>query len=334
MGMEISVCIATWCRKENLEKIIMALEEQSLDQSTYEIIVCDSNSNDGTKDLMVDLMGQFSNIQYLNSDSNILAAKRNIGIKAATSPIVIFMDDDVFPVFNFIESHLNAHRSVTNTVYCGQVRFPETWVSASNYYKYRDKCHLGPSHYAIHDSLPFNKIVVMNLSFKKNEIIDKVGLVCESFIGYGGEDIEFGYRICDNGMKLVYLPEALAYHHENSPSIISYGEKVYRASRDGGKILNEINPEILKNTKLVSFEIYNNDLNLINKFKKWIFRIMINKYVANQIAKLLVKTDGMRMFFVSFLYRYYLASKSKEGKLAQKTVRLSLDDVKGGWYSK
>jgi glycosyltransferase involved in cell wall biosynthesis len=335
MDPEISVCIATWCRKDNLTKIIELLQNQTIPQEKYEIIVCDSYSNDGTDKVLEKYMEECSNIKYINTHKNVLAVKRNIGINAAKSPLVIFMDDDVLPTHGFIEAHLNAHKNSNNTVYCGQVRFPEQWKNTSNYYRYRDECHLGPLDINDFNDLPFNKIVVMNMSFKKDELMSKVGNVCEDFIGYGCEDLEFGYRILKSGIKMVYLEEALAYHYENSPSIESFGEKIFRASRDGAKILNTINPEILKNTNLVYLE----DSNLVKKdmnfrIKRFIYRVLINKFIAKLLGKFLIKSDKFSFFYLPIFYRYYLAYKHKEGIKAREKITLSISDVQHGWYNK
>jgi GT2 family glycosyltransferase len=322
--------MATWCRKDYLSIIIDALEKQTLPQNKYEIMVCDSYSNDGTDLLMNELCAKYKNLKYINTDKNVLAVKRNICIEAAIAPIVVLMDDDVFPTDKFLEAHLSAHKGVKNTVFCGQVRFPEEWVKSSNYYKYRDSCHLNEKHRDVYKNLPFNKIVVMNMSFKKNEILNKVGLFCEKFIGYGGEDTEFGYRIWKSGMKLVYLKEALVYHREKSPSIISFGEKYFRSGRDGAKVLNLINPDILRNTQLVYFEDSLLNKSILFKFKKTIYRIFVNKTIANIVGFFLIKTDRISFLYNAKLYRYYLAYKFKEGKLAQKDMSLPPDDVKSG----
>ena len=65
--MKISVCIATWNRKNKLKEIIHLLENQSLNPDEYEIIVVDSNSPDGTNILMYELCKIHSNIKYIEN---------------------------------------------------------------------------------------------------------------------------------------------------------------------------------------------------------------------------------------------------------------------------
>lgn len=333
MSVEISVCISTWCRKDHLSRIVDALQNQSLSPDRYEVIVCDSHSHDGTADLMEVLCREHSNIRYLNTDKNVLSAKRNMGICAAASPIIVLIDDDVHPTEDFLMAHLRAHKSADNIVYCGQVRFPNDWVRSTNYYRFRDSCHLGDKHKSIHADLPFNKIVAMNLSFKKDEILSKVGLFSEDFIGYGGEDIEFGYRVAAAGMKLAYLEDALAYHYETS-SLSAYGDKFFRSGRDGARTLNAINPAILMGTNVAYLQENDTGLDLKRRVKSLVYRLAMNKWMANLVKTFLDRTDGIRLLYCEIAYRYYLGCRLREGILAQGDINLTVDDVRHGWYTK
>lgn len=320
MKPEISICISTWCRKDMLEKIIIKLENQTLTRDKYEIIVCDSYSNDGTNELMEKLLIKYNNLKYINDHKNVLATKRNIGIDLAEGNIVVFMDDDVLPENNFIEAHLNAHAYKKNVVFCGNIRFPLEWVKNSNYYRYRDKYHKNLKG----EELKFNRIVVMNMSFKKDEFLKKVGYVSEKFIGYGGEDTELGWRISKSGLKIYFLEEALGWHYEKSPTIKQYGDKIYKSGKDGLKTLLELDKNIIKNTNMKYF-IYKKSL------KAKIYNILINKYFAMIIEKFLISTDSNKTLYIPIFYRYYLAYRLKQGIKDQSQKKITIEDVKDGW---
>lgn len=240
--MKVSICIATWLRKTKLKEIIELLEHQSLQRDLYEIIVIDSNSPDGTNALMEDFCKTYNNIKYIRDSKNILATKRNLGIENASGDIIVLMDDDVYPDQDFVLSHYTANENNKDTFYCGQIRFPYELCQKSNYYRFRDQQHL-----SVNDSnkvLAFNKIVAMNLSFKK-EFIEQTGSFDERFVGYGCEDIEFGYRIIQNGYKLEYLEDALAIHMEDCADILEYGKKLYKSGLYGHRVLKTVCPMIL-----------------------------------------------------------------------------------------
>lgn len=312
--MKISVCIATWNRKNKLKEIIHLLENQSLNPDEYEIIVVDSNSPDGTNILMYELCKIHSNIKYIENAKNVLAVKRNVGIENASSDIIVFIDDDVYPEYGFVEAHYNANLNNSDTFFCGQIRFPQEECEMSNYYRFRDRQHLSAKDKG--RELPFNNIVVMNLSFRK-EFILKVGMVDERFLGYGCEDIEFGYRIIKSGFKLKYLDSALAIHREDSSNIIMYGKKLYKSGLYGNRILTRICPEAALET---------------SKGKRIIGYMLSNQIVFRVLGKYLLSTDSKAVLYSYILFKIYLYSCSFRGRKDQsKYSELNYEDISKGW---
>ena len=312
--IELSVCIATWCRKDDLIQIVDRLEHQTLERDLYEIIIVDSGSVDGTEEAIKNESKKYENIVYIKDAPNILASKRNVGIKHSKGNVVVFMDDDVYPEKGFLEAHYRANKDNDNTFFCGQIRFDEKLVANSNYYRFRDEQHL-VSEDAGKD-LPFNKIVVMNLSFKK-QFIEKVGFVNEHFIGYGCEDMEFGFRIKQLGFRLEYLPDALAIHREKSSSIKEYGSKLYKTGLYGMRILKQECPLAYKE---------------IDGKHKIFKKILSLKFINGSLEKRLSKNDGIKKKYSYLSYKLYLYSMMELGKRDQKRIALlSIEDAKKGW---
>lgn len=312
--IEISICIATWNRKKDLVNIIKLLENQTMDRKQYEIIVVDSCSPDGTGEDVKKLQEEFPNVVYVENAENILAVKRNKGIEVSKSDIIVFMDDDVYPTENFVKAHYEANKDSKNTFFCGQIRFREKLVNESNYYLFRDRQHLSDKDVDV--DLTFNKIVVMNLSFRK-EFIRKIGGVNEKFIGYGCEDVEFGYRVKKAGFKIKYLPEAKAYHDEKSSTIIEYGTKLYKTGVYGERILKQECPE--------AYAILYNRYKVIKSFLRF-------KTIKNILGNFLLKTDKNRTKYSYLAYKLYLYACLAEGEKAQKSIKkMDLNDAKKGW---
>ena len=214
-GPKISITIATYRRRELLARVIGAIEDQSVSWDEYEVIVCDSASGDGTRQMMSGLVAQYPNLRYVDLELNTLSAKRNAGVRESRAPLVAFLDDDAIPAFDFVAAHLRAHQGRSDQFICGGVRFPQAWIARSNYFRFRDSRHLGPSRRDVDgENIPYPMIVVMNCSFRKEEILNRVGLVSEEFNRYGGEDYEFGYRVARAGLKIRFAPEALVEHQD------------------------------------------------------------------------------------------------------------------------
>ena len=291
--MDLSVLIATYNRKDDLKRIVEILENQTMSQDQYEIIITDSFSIDGTKELVQGLQQDYNNIVYIEDCKNILANKRNVGIKASRGQTVIFLDDDVYPYKeDFLEQHYKANINNRDTFFCGQIRFDPKLVQESNYYRFRDDQHLKDD--SVGKELEFNKIVVMNLSFRK-EFIDKVGYVDERFINYGCEDIEFGFRIKRKGFHIKYLREAKAIHREKSNSIVEYSKKIIKSKIYGQQTLYTVCPEIKKYLFQSKFD------------NKCILNILLfNKFSLKLTEVYLLFTDTIKICYNYLLYKFYL----------------------------
>jgi GT2 family glycosyltransferase len=63
-------------------------------------------------------------------------------------------------------------------------------------------------------TLPYIAFLSGNVSVKKEQL-NKSGYFDETFVGYGAEDWELGYRLYKNGAQFVLDPSTVAYHQEH-----------------------------------------------------------------------------------------------------------------------
>lgn len=90
VDFRVCVAITTYNRSRLLSRAIHSVLSQHW--AHLELIVIDDASTDGTPDLM---QSCFSHLRFLRQTENRgLGAARNRGLKAATQPWVIFLDDD------------------------------------------------------------------------------------------------------------------------------------------------------------------------------------------------------------------------------------------------
>ena len=313
--MFVSVQLATYNRCKLLKHLLFSLEKQTVERSMYEILVCDSSSSDGTKSMIGTMQKKFSNIKYYNINKNTLSAKRNYLLDKTEADLIITLDDDLVVSNNFIEIHQNAHKNINNIVFCGHVEFPQSWVQKSNYYKFRNYSHKVRG--VNQKYLPYNRIVVMNMSFKKSEIKILPFFMDESFVRYGGEDQDFGYRLIKEGIKIAYLKDAVVTHYETSDLKV-YLYKQYVAARHGFKRLVFIHSDFpIGNIKILSPVNSNDSIKL--KATKYLVSTVINEYSARIIEKLLMLND--RGSFQCYpLYRYLVARAIMSGLRDQDMV--------------
>ncbi len=331
---KVSVTISTFNRCVLLKDILDALNEQTASSDRFEVIICDSYSSDGTQE-MIENFRTISkyHIVHVHTKNN-LAAKRNIGIKSASYPLVIFLDDDCVPELDFVTNHLDCFRNVksgTRNVYCGEVRYPKHFVESSNYYRFRDSRHFGFSKpYSYPSMLDYKTIVVMNMCFEKELFLKEIVSVDESFVGYGAEDQDLGWRFQAHGYQI--LPCAAQIDHfETTGSISAYGSKIRRASRDGMNTLMRVNPDAAYGiTALRKLDQAFPDRSMPDRAVSSLVFLFIRLRLHRALEFALEKTDGVRWLYVPQLYRVLMGVYYAQGS-AERHMALTAEQAELGW---
>lgn len=214
--MKVSVVIPTWNRAETLRLVLESLARQRF-KEPYEVLVCDSNSTDGTKEMVESLSVNYS-LRYLCKENNGRSGARNLGIKEAQGEYILFTDADIIAHEDLITEHIKAHEqfkchyksakvSYTAVVGC-EIRVKDL-AELQHLHSHPDKRH--EIHAPHRKILPWYFFLTGNASVSRN-VFEKTGGFDESFQGYGMEDLELGYRISKAGIPIVYNRKAINYH--------------------------------------------------------------------------------------------------------------------------
>ena len=324
----ISIIIPTYKRAPLLNEVLKALIMQD---GILEIIIVDSNSNDGTKDI-VKKYNQNSeiSIKYLDVENNV-ALKRNIGIKESRAGYLIFLDDDCVPNENFVSNHLSSLSKNPNCLFCGDVFFPKELVDSSNYIRFKNSRHI---RYRYGDSidLDFKSIVTMNMSIKKENIIKNNLFFREDFIGYGMEDNEFGCQVMESEIKIKKCPASIQHMESNNPFLFS--TKIFHTARDGVYKLKTINKKaVMRLPYSYFFERDYIHKNILVRYLIKPMRLLFNIKIAKYVLKLLDLIDIHKLLYFPLLYSYVYASYYNEGVKKRKEAYKSINEISNSWYS-
>jgi glycosyltransferase involved in cell wall biosynthesis len=101
--MDISVIVPTFNRSASLDALLGDLRTQSA-SVTFEVLVVDNGSVDATREVVERHAACDPRIHYLHERRPGASNARNTGIAAATAPILAFLDDDVRPRHDWVES--------------------------------------------------------------------------------------------------------------------------------------------------------------------------------------------------------------------------------------
>jgi glycosyltransferase involved in cell wall biosynthesis len=231
----VSVIISTYNQPAWLEKVLWGYEVQLYKE--FDIVIADDGSTDETRQL-IERFKQHSNLSITHvwqEDNGHQKCKiLNKAIQATSSEYLIFTDGDCIPRRDFVEAHVK-NAKPNHFLSGGIVRLPiETsqlitqedivsgraldlhWlrqVGLPNRMLKNLKLSLHGRAAAIMNSLTTRKPTWngCNSSGWRKDMISVNGF--DERMTYGGQDVEFGYRLVHSGLKPVQLVYSLAAIH-------------------------------------------------------------------------------------------------------------------------
>jgi len=203
-----SVVIPTYNRQPILSKCLRALEVQKLSAASsvisYEIVLVDDGSTDGTLEWLAAHKEEFSHVRWFQQDHAGPAAARNLGVKKALGDIIIFIDSDLVVLENFLQAHADALVQGREKLGSDRCFTYGAVINTCNF----DNPTAEP--YKITDfSAAF--FATGNVAIPKHWL-EKAGLFDTRFQLYGWEDLELGVRLKELGLILIKCPAAIGYH--------------------------------------------------------------------------------------------------------------------------
>lgn len=212
--MKVSIGIPTFNRVETLKECLSALEAQTYPKQWIEVIIVDDGSQDGTQDYLKKSSEKYSFPMIGVSQANLgPAAARNAVINNSSGDVILMMDDDIIATDRLVEEHISWHglHRRREDVVLGRVTWsPRVRVSDLMWW-----CENGgpmTRYYLLEGRVEadFEFFYSGNISLKRDFL--RNNLFDETF-PFGFDDLELGYRLQKQGMKLYYNKAALAYHY-------------------------------------------------------------------------------------------------------------------------
>lgn len=216
---ELSILMPTYKRLDVLALTLKALMKQSLAKERFEVVVVDDGSADETE-LLLEQTAYNTELQFtylVLAENGGPARARNFGLRQCRGEVILIIGDDIEATSSLAATHLELHKNNSANEYAvlGHVSFPQRprpslfmqWLEEGGrtfFFNYKDLV-------AGEEASPLF-FYTCNVSVKKG-LFAKSGWFDESFPYASHEDLELGYRLKEQGMRLVYQPEAAGYHH-------------------------------------------------------------------------------------------------------------------------
>ncbi len=199
----VTVVIPTYRRADRLDRLLDALDRQSLGTDNFEVIVVDDCSGDDTG---ARLAARVPTVGYrlrpMRTDENGgPAVARNLGWRAAAAPLLAFIDDDCVPQVGWLEAGVEALQTDPRL---GVVQGRTQLTAGVDLGRFR-----GLVDFRIVDG-PTPHFEGCNIFYRREALASTDGFAEE--IGWWGEDTAAGWRVLDAGWGRGFAAAAVAEH--------------------------------------------------------------------------------------------------------------------------
>src|SRR6516225_2995473 len=203
-AIELTVCICTFRRPSVLSAIGSIAKHSELPNLKVRILVIDNDSEPRARNIVTEFRNRTAiHVDYKHFPGQNISTARNAGLDAATTPWLVFVDDDEYASTNWL-AELVASRDGANAVFgpCEAIYSEGTldWIRQGDYHSNRiterDRITTG-----------YTSNVLIDMAFVRRH-----GLRFDPALGRtGGEDTMFFHAMYRKGGVLRYASGAVVY---------------------------------------------------------------------------------------------------------------------------
>jgi len=227
----ISVIIPTRDRRDILSKVLASYAGQDIPPRSFEVIVVDDGSTDGTGKMVEEFRTSSPfDLTCIRREAGGPARARNAGIEKARGALLLFSGDDMIASPQLVAVHLEGHGEWPGSVILGHIDWhPSLEITPFMRYINTRLQFNYPRIKSERMNVSYPHFYASNLSMNKS-IVEDIGAFDEDFPDAAFEDIELGYRIWKKGIRTIYNERAVAYHYHPT-DLAAFIKRQLRAGR-------------------------------------------------------------------------------------------------------
>jgi GT2 family glycosyltransferase len=210
--LRLSVVIPTLANYELVGRVLDGYAAQTAPPHDFELIVVADRAEPDLERLDAVIGERPYPLRRLQGTRPGASANRNAGWQAAHTPLILFTDDDTIPTPALVAEHLQWHQRhlEPETAVLGLVRWaPDVrvtpfmrWLEQGIQFDYGTIDGIEASWAHAYSS---------NLSVKR-AFLERVGGYDEQRLPFGYEDLDWGYRAREQGLRLLFNRDAVVDH--------------------------------------------------------------------------------------------------------------------------
>ncbi len=212
---QLSVVIPTHRRPAILAACLEHLERQSI-ADRIEVIVVSDGHDPATVEVVTGRTWKIP-VTFQEIAKSQQGTARNVGVREATAPVVLFINDDIFLVPGACEAHLTAHAGHHPIAVLGHIEWdPAVGITPVMRWLEETGWQFGFDMLADYKGQRVPEDVQHRFTYASNLSlpleIARATPFPEGLTEYGWEDVVFGMDLRKKNVGLVYEPSALGLH--------------------------------------------------------------------------------------------------------------------------
>jgi GT2 family glycosyltransferase len=215
---DCSIVIPVFNRVELTEQCLVKLAAVTTD-ATFEVIVVDNGSTDGTADFLAKLGGDVQIIR--NAENRGFAVACNQGARAARGRHVVFLNNDTIPLAGWLRPLLQElDADPTVAVVGSKLLYPDDTIQHAGVVfsreiplPYHRLAHLPGTVPAVNRRRELQCVTGACMAVRRS-VFDALGGFDEGYRN-GFEDVDFCLRVGARGGRVIYQPASTLYHLES-----------------------------------------------------------------------------------------------------------------------
>jgi GT2 family glycosyltransferase len=239
----VSIVIPTYNGLEHLNLCLTALEETLPEPFAGEIIVVDDCSGEETRNLLRSWQDSRLGVKVLRNRGNSgYVVSCNRGARAATSDILVFLNDDTLPQGRWLPALLRIFRDFPDAGAAGgRLLYPDGRLQEAGNVIFADGsgANFGRGDSAVDDPL-YNYVRAVDycsgaLLATPRALFAEMGGFDERYRPAYYEDSDYCFNLRQRGYRVYYQPESVVVHNEGATSgtDITSGVKKFQAVNQG-----------------------------------------------------------------------------------------------------
>ena len=213
-----SIIIPVWNKVELTQQCLVALGPATEDVS-FELIVVDNHSTDGTPQFLSSLGGD---VRIITNDENLGFAKAcNQGAAVATGEYLVFLNNDTIPHAGWLSALVDEVRTHPDVSIVGSkllyedgtVQHAGVAIDRNNLTPYHIYNKFSADHPAVNKRRELNAVTAACLLIRRS-VFAEIGGYDEAFLN-GFEDVDLCFKVREKRGRIVYQPQSVLYHLES-----------------------------------------------------------------------------------------------------------------------